>query len=626
MIHKNRNNRVSPLKIGRKVLMLLAASICCLPACNTEDDLNWTPDSLSISVSGTFENENGKAFEAGDGNWGVNIKPEFGGDLQVEIQADKSWGVNIEYFTLEDDEWITPSTVESTGDNLTLSIAANKSVLYRKAAVTIRTQGDVPVEKKITIIQTDSEPIIEFMPQEGGDSSFDSDTKTLTVEYKASEQIIDFWSNIEDYTLQVRPENEGEDISWIQGFRVSEEERTLTFSTTHNFTGAPRRAMITLEADGFETTTYYLEQKASLYKNLLVSIDGQPYTSELEGITYGMKERTISIVFDSDVELSAQLLDRTTSAEASWGSLEASGNTFTLTLRANIEGETRHEGLLQVKAADASLSDQPAVEWSFTQLYEMLTIDWPESSLYENGLIIGGIGYTDKSLGSYTSADEDVTAEITSGDTWLSVQLADGVIRLNAESYTGSSPRTATLKIANPNGRLSEEITLTQYAAIDKSAWSIEAGNDKTGSTSNEPISNIIDGDINTHWQWQWNVNGGASSDFPNTPYEFIIDFGKEEVFNTISLWQTQTADNGYVRDVQFKVSNDKASWTDLGVYRMSNSSDDAIAHGSDPYSYLLPAVQKARYVRLMILSNVDDSKINNRKNAYMGEFSISID
>ena len=80
------------------------------------------------------------------------------------------------------------------------------------------------------------------------------------------------------------------------------------------------------------------------------------------------------------------------------------------------------------------------------------------------------------------------------------------------------------------------------------------------------------------------------------------------------------------MRDVQFKVSNDKASWTDLGVYRMSNSSDDAIAHGSDPYSYLLPAVQKARYVRLMILSNVDDRKINNRKNAYTGEFSISID
>ncbi len=606
--------------------MLLAVLVSWLQACDTDPELNWTPDSLAITVSGQFENGNGKAFDAGDGNWGVNISPEFGGDLKIEVNADKNWIVDIEYYTLEETDWIIPSTVESAGSDLTLSIEANKSVLFRKASVTIRTQGDIPVGKKITIVQTDSDPIIEFNPQENSDSSFDPESKTLTVGYKASEQIIGFWSNIEDYVLQVRPEHEGDDISWVKGFRVSEEEATLSFSTLNNFTGSSRRAMITLEAEGFETTTYYLEQQASLYKNILVSIDGVSFNDELEGITYGMKERSIQLVFDSNVELSAQLLDRATSGEASWGSIETANNTFTLKLPANTSGESLHEGLLRVKASDTNFDDQPAVEWTFTQLYEMLEVNWTASNLYEDGLIIGGTEYNHKSLGTYNSADDEVKAEIISGETWLNVQLEEGSIQLNAEEYTGNTPRTATLRIFNPNGSLSEEIELKQYKAIDKSGWSIEAGNDKTGSTANEPISNIIDGNINTHWQWQWNVDGGKSSDFPNTPYEFIIDFGEAQLFNTISLWQTQTAENGYVKDVQFKVSNDKSTWVDLGVYRMSNSSDDAIAHGSDPYTYLFPTVQYTRYVRLIILSNVGDSKVNTGKNAYMGEFSISID
>ena len=102
--------------------MLLAVLVSWLQACDTDPELNWTPDSLAITVSGQFENGNGKAFDAGDGNWGVNISPEFGGDLKIEVNADKNWIVDIEYYTLEETDWIIPSTVESAGSDLTLSI------------------------------------------------------------------------------------------------------------------------------------------------------------------------------------------------------------------------------------------------------------------------------------------------------------------------------------------------------------------------------------------------------------------------------------------------------------------------------------------------------------------------
>lgn len=374
----------------------------------------------------------------------------------------------------------------------------------------------------------------------------------------------------------------------------------MSFTTTNNFTGAIRRATITLEAEGFETTTYYLEQKEPLYKNLLVSIDGENYNNELDGITYGMKGRTIELVFDSNVELDAQLLDRATSGTPAWGTLSAAGNTFSITLPANNSGESVHEGLLSVKAKDAGLSDQPAVEWTFAQLYEMLQVNWPKNNIFNNELVLGPAKRDGESFGTYQSADDEVKVEVTGG-TWVSIDLEDGVMKLNVASNDGGeNPRTATIKIINPNGTLFEEIVIKQYNAeeqITKSNWSVETLEGTTSHSGNGP-EKLIDGE-NAYWHSDW--SSGNQSKFP---YEFVFDFGAKQMINTFAILQRQDYHNGCIGQIQIYVSNDKATWTDCGKFTLAKSKEECEAHKT-PYNCTLPETYEVQYIKLVLLSNL---------------------
>lgn len=258
----------------------------------------------------------------------------------------------------------------------------------------------------------------------------------------------------------------------------------------------------------------------------------------------------------------------------------------------------------------------------------VLNVTWNKKLLFEEDEMVFGPNQRQGIvIGTYESEGDEVESSLSSGITWANVKAENGQILLDLNSYADVDhveSHFTTVTLTNLNGGITRSIKVTQYASEDltaKSTWSIEAGNDKTTyNNDNESFQKIIDGDINTHWQWNW--RSAALSDFPNTPYEFIIDLGSSQLFNTFFVYQTQKADNGYVKDVRFKVSDDKSEWIDLGIFRMSDSSDAAIANGANPYTYALPGVYKMRYIRLMILSNVGDSKVNTPKNAYLGEFS----
>lgn len=598
----------------KKIYYILVALLC-LQACNNDSDENFTPDTIALNVTGQIPEEDGKIFNAGDGNWGVNIKPEYAGKIDIAVQTDKPWKAELEYITVQDEEWIALSEAEGNGNTtVSLNVEANKSVRFRKACIRIRTAGEIPAYKTLTIIQTDSEPIIEFVPE--GDVNYDPETKILSVGYNNSILEISIWSNIEDYTLKVEPIEEGADISWVQDFKL--EQGKLTFTTDNNFTGAARKANIIFASDEFQDV-YTLEQIASLYRNILVSVDGETSGEIISHGNYGMKARTIELTFDADKPLAAEVIDLKTSAAATWATASVDDKIVKIVIPLN-DGEETREAVVKVKAADAEFAAQKPVEWMFAQSHETLNVNW--IGTLDDKLVFGpNERTTGVDIASFTSADEIV--EVTATATWLTPTVEDGKIKLAMSSNAGGqNPRTAQVTVKNANGVLSKTVSVQQYAVetlTPKSNWTIEAANSKTTAYRNDPFTNIIDGNINTHWQWDW--PNGSNSDFPNTPYEFDIDFSSEQILNTIALWQTQTAVNGYVKDVQFKVSNDKQNWTDLGVYRMSESTEAAKAHGANPYIYSLNGAYKARYVRLIILSNVGGSSVNSAKNAYMGEF-----
>ena len=601
----------------RKIYFLFVM-LAFLQSCKNDSDENLSPDVLKFTVDGQIAEADGRIFDAGDGNWGANFKPEFAGKLDVSIQTDKDWQVIVKYITSGEEEWLIPSAVQGVGNAiLNVDLKSNKSIRFRKASITIRTMGNIPVYKTLTVIQSDSEPIIEFEP-EGEDATYDSESKTLRVGYNSSSQMIGVWSNIEEYALSVTSAGQDGSVDWIKEFKV--DDGTISFTTLNNFTGDVRRAHIIMEADGFEDS-YILEQAASLYKNVLLSVNGETSEGVLSHIDYGMKARDIVLVFDSNKELSAELIDKTTLAPVAWATVKFIDNKVTIKLPLN-DGSDNRSAILRVKASDTGLAEQKPLEWSFSQSQETLQVNW--KGMLDNKLVFGPNARQQAiEVATYVSADEEVAATVSAGASWLNAVVEGGKIKLTMTQNNDGEKREAVLQVQNVNGKMKQSIVVQQYpsdALTPKTNWRIESGNDKTTEYGSDKFSNIIDGNSQTQWQWDW--GHGETSDFPNTPYEFIIDFGSEQIFNMISLWQTQKATNGYVKDVQFKVSSDKATWIDAGKYRMSASTDEAKAYGNNPYNYNLPATFKARYVRLIILSNVGDSGVNYFKNAYLGEFS----
>ena len=128
-------------------IFLLLSCLLCLQACNDEKDVDWTPDSLTVSCNEILE-------EAGDGHWKVTLPTEYKGAVKLDIRTDKAWSVAITYMTNEEEEWITPSAQEGTGTaSLSLAIADNETAKDRKASIVITTKGEIPVKKTITVIQ-----------------------------------------------------------------------------------------------------------------------------------------------------------------------------------------------------------------------------------------------------------------------------------------------------------------------------------------------------------------------------------------------------------------------------------------------------------------------------------------
>lgn len=610
----------------KNIFKLLAIAVC-LTACDNNDEQDWTPDTLSMTVT----NAEIQPTQVGDGNWGAYMAPEFEGVLNVNIQTDKAWQASVSYITDDEEEWITLSEPEGNGSaTLQVNVAANKTVKYRKAYLTIRTMGNVPVDKKLTVIQTDSDPILEFEPEEGmGD--YDATAKILTVDYLENAYTINFWSNIRNYSMKVVSDVESQKVvDWVKNFSVK--DGVVSFNTTHNLTGDVREAVILFKSgDGF-TETYTLKQGKSLYRNILQSVDGVTNENEYADKEYSINAREVTLSFDTNVALAAELVDATSGAQVNWGTVTVDNSTVKVSMELNSTAAAR-QAVLSVKAADNSMSTQPAVTWSFTQREEYLSTTW--AFVYDGKMIFGPNARTEENstvIATYESTDDKVTVTKSEDMSWGTITMKNGKVYLNIDEYSdATSSRTATLSVKNADGKQENTITIEQRcdeAISDKNGWTIEPGNDYTlgyGTTQKE--DKIIDDIVNTHWQWNWASSYASVSQFPSIPYEFVVDFGSEQLINAVKVWQTPNAVNGFVKDIQFKVSNDKSTWTNCGQFNIASSNAEVtaeIATGDKSHLILFKDVYSARYVRIMLLSNLYgiESAVNNSKNAYLAEFN----
>lgn len=586
-----------------------------------------TLGSLSLTVKG----EN--VSDAGDGHYRSQVDYSYAGSYKVAIETASNWEASIKYLSSNDLEWVTLSKLTGSGsDEIAVDVDKNIYITYRKAIITVKTLDNIPIEKKFTIQQHDSEPMIDIITDDCESANFDPETKTLKLDYNGFTAELPVWANMESYrvTVEADPES-GDDANWVI---VNVRNEVMQLIVDNNFTKASRKARLKLEVYGANTQTFYysIEQSESLYKNVLVDVDGQSSAAILKSGSYDFAPQSITLNLDSDQSLAAELIDIQTDAAATWASANVAGTIVTVALTEN-DGSGEKSALLRVKATDAAFSAQKPLEWKVTQKAENLEIEWLANPIDET-LIFGPTGRSAEVVLANCKApsSSNISIEITPVDNWLEVTYKNGAItmtRLDA----ATSDREVEMTIKTQSGRFSKKIKIAQKATsniIEKKKWSIAFGN--TNTTELLPDyskNNIIDGNNATHWEWWWNQPAPSTSAFP---YQFVIDLSSEQVFNAFDYQQTINWCNGPVKEIQFEASSNELDWIDMGKFTMATSPRECVAKGG-LYHIISNKTVKARYVRMSLLSNTGPTApgdegpggegVNVERNAKCSELSI---
>ncbi len=102
------------------------------------------------------------------------------------------------------------------------------------------------------------------------------------------------------------------------------------------------------------------------------------------------------------------------------------------------------------------------------------------------------------------------------------------------------------------------EVDLSNYPyELGKDDWTVES---YSSQVATQPVENAIDGDNNTYWE------SLSSADGQDYPHEFVIDMHNQVLISQfIAIRRTSNFDGPRV--VQFLVSNDGSTWTDLGEH-----------------------------------------------------------
>lgn len=222
-----------------------------------------------------------------------------------------------------------------------------------------------------------------------------------------------------------------------------------------------------------------------------------------------------------------------------------------------------------------------------SSLNDTLTLEWGSADI-ANGAYATQVLYTDNEGKSR-------------------VELVDAALGSSTLSglAPGSSLRYRTIYLPDT---LSIDTFYTGYLesghfSFDKSEWTIVDFSSEHSGAANT-VFNAIDGTDATRWH---SLSGGSAY-----PHHITIDLGGERNITRFGVWRTTYENGGDDRapdKIQFLVSMDNQTWTDLGIFDFNR-----FLNGEQFFD--LPEAVAARYFKLVGVAGPDDT------NFVLGEIS----
>ncbi|QEC51141.1 F5/8 type C domain-containing protein [Anseongella ginsenosidimutans] len=234
----------------------------------------------------------------------------------------------------------------------------------------------------------------------------------------------------------------------------------------------------------------------------------------------------------------------------------------------------------------ASLLSRP-VDLTVSSIDGTLSLQWGSPDI-ANGAIASELKYVN-------ADDETITMRIPA--------------EINESSVTGLKPGTGfTYRTIFLPDSLSIDTFYTEFREndsfiFDKEDWEIIDFSSQHGGAANT-VENVIDGTDGT----RWHSHSGPSS----YPHHVTIDMGAERTVTEFAVWRTTFENGGDDRapdKIQFLVSPDNVTWTDLGIFDFNR-----FINGEQLFQ--MPEGTKARYFKLVGVEGPNDT------NFVLGEIS----
>mgnify|MGYP000148187103 CR=1 FL=1 len=144
------------------------------------------------------------------------------------------------------------------------------------------------------------------------------------------------------------------------------------------------------------------------------------------------------------------------------------------------------------------------------------------------------------------------------------------------------------------------------YADIDRTGWTVEASTEEAGGEGpvNGYATALLDGDLSTFWHSAW------QNATPSLPHVITIDMKMVQDITSIEL--ARRANNKDTKTVSFSISEDGATWTDLGEVSFPNNP------APNAKILLLAESVSGRYIRATVTES------NNKPHASIAEIMFT--
>jgi hypothetical protein len=188
---------------------------------------------------------------------------------------------------------------------------------------------------------------------------------------------------------------------------------------------------------------------------------------------------------------------------------------------------------------------------------------------------------------TYTNTS-GVLSSINIPDTVNSYVITDRI------SYSGSpiSLKSSYIPKSAVDTFYSAGKSVSGYLKFDQKDWKIKDYSDQYSDGDNA-VTNIIDGTDGTRWH---------TSPSGSYPHYATIDMGAVRTISKIGVWRTTFdggGDNRAPTRIQFLISNDNATWTDLGQYDFNN-----LINGEQDFP--LATLAQGRYLKFVGLAGTN--------------------